>query len=117
MPRGSQIRYGLLTPRQAESNPALYPDLIVIPMRFRNKTVLDACCVRAKERGCNLWSVNRSELRYEQLKYLGNFKYDSAREFCEALDRLLASDWLGVFGAELLEDFVAAHTEFTCEAI
>lgn len=116
MPRGSQVRYGLLTPRRARSNPALNPGLVVIPMRFRNETVRSACRVRANERGCGLWSVMRAELSYSQLQYLGKFKYDSAREFRESLDRLLASDWLGVFGASILEEFVEAYKEASDES-
>ena len=55
--------------------------------------------------------LNGQNCLTNKLSIAKKFVYRSSREFMVSLDRLLASDWIGVFGAHWLVDFVREHKD------
>ena len=80
---GQQTQICIIDTDLAESRPIGYhKNQTVLPMKFRNETVLNACRVhQAHQINCGLWSAKRSELSYEQIPFAEKFVFRSSRGY------------------------------------
>ena len=103
--------YGVLSPNHEKCS--IPPNGVGLVYAFQNTTVLGASKIRAHEKGMSLWRGDAMSIPLKLRKQASKdgCLIEHSSEFVETLNRLLGSDWIGIYGGQHLVDFVKKYKE------